>query len=59
MLDLIISEMSMFLFENDELNTISLFETARQYLLNNWGDKIMPCHIDYILDEAYKIYEKI
>ena len=55
----IISEMSMFIFENDELNEISLFETAKDYLLNNWGDKILPCHIDYILDEAYKIYEKI
>lgn len=55
----IISEMSIFLFENDELDEISLFETAKDYLLNNWGDKILPCHTDYILDEAYKIYEKI
>ena len=55
----IISEMSMFIFENDELDEISLFETAKQYLLDKWGDKILPCNRDYILDEAYKIYEKI
>ena len=55
----IISEMSMFIFENDELDEISLFETAKQYLLDKWGDKILPFNRYYILNEAYKIYEKI
>jgi len=57
--NLIISELSMFIYENDELDSISLFELARAYLIDKWGEKILPCNRDYILDEAYKIYEKI
>ena len=58
-LDLVISELSMIIFENDEISSYKLYELLENYIKNKWGKKIMPCNISYVISEAYKIYEKI
>lgn len=58
-LDLVISELSMIIFENDEISSYKLYELLENYIKNKWGKKIMPCNISYVINEAYKIYEKI
>ena len=57
-LDLIISEVSMFIFENDNLTENELDIKIRDFIDDKW-DYLLPCHISYIIDKAYEIYNKI
>lgn len=59
MLDLMISELSIFINENDDLSARNLYDLAYNYVLDKWGDKILPDHREYIIDKAYEIYYKI
>ena len=56
-LDLMASELSMIIFENENLNDYALLDLLRAYIVENFN--VLPCHIDYIIDKAYEIYEKI
>ena len=56
-LDLIISELSMVIFENDNLSDYKLLDLLREYIIEHFD--ILPCHIDYVIDKAYEIYERI
>ena len=56
-LRLIASELSSFIFENDDLSQYKLEQKAKEYLKSNFD--ILPCHIDYVIDMAYDIYYKI
>lgn len=56
-LDLVASELSMVIFENDNISQNKLGEKLREYIENHF--KLLPCHIDYVIDKAYEIYEKI
>lgn len=58
-LDLMASELSTFIYENDELNEISLYELVKDYVNNKWGDILIPNHKGYVIEKAYEIYEKI
>ena len=56
-LDLMASEVSMIIFENENLNDYALLDLLRAYIVEHFN--VLPCHIDYIIDKAYEIYEKI
>lgn len=56
-LDLMASELSMIIFENENLNDYALLDLLRAYIVEHFN--VLPCHIDYIIDKAYEIYEKI
>lgn len=58
-LDLMASELSMFIFENDMISARSLYELVYNYVLDKWGDKISPDNRGYVIDRAYEIYYKI
>ncbi len=59
MLDLIASEISMIIFENDDLGYSKIVNLLSEYLENNYKDKLMPDDKAYIIDQAFLIYEKM
>lgn len=59
MLDLIASEISMIIFENDDLGYSKIVNLLSEYLENNYKDKLMPDDKGYIIDQAFLIYEKM
>lgn len=57
-LDLIASEISIFIFENEDLTEQELDIKAEKYIKEKW-EHILPCQIAYILDKAKEIYYKM
>lgn len=55
--DLMASELSMIIFENENLSDYELLDLLREYIIEHF--KVLPCHIDYIIDKAFEIYNKI
>ena len=57
-LDLMASELSMVIFENENLSDYELLDLLREYIVEHFK-VVLPYHIDYIINKAYEIYEKI
>lgn len=55
--DLMASELSMVIFENEDLSTHELLDLLRAYIVEHF--KVLPCHFEYIIDKAFEIYNKI
>ena len=56
-LDLMASELSMIIFENENLSDYELLDLLREYIIEHF--KVLPCHFEYIIDKAFEIYNKI
>jgi outer membrane cobalamin receptor len=56
--DLMASKLSMIIFENENLSDYELLDLLREYIVEHFK-VVLPCHIDYIIDKAYEIYEKM
>lgn len=55
--DLMASELSMVIFENENLSDYELLDLLREYIVEHF--KVLPCHFEYIIDKAFEIYNKI
>lgn len=55
--DLMASELSMIIFENENLSDYELLDLLREYIIEHF--KVLPCHFEYIIDKAFEIYNKI
>lgn len=55
--DLMASELSMVIFENENLSDHELLDLLRDYIVEHFH--ILPCHTQYVIDRAYEIYEKM
>ena len=55
--DLMASELSMVIFENENLSDYELLDLLREYIIEHF--KVLPCHFEYIIDKAFEIYNKI
>ena len=58
-LSLVASELSMVIFENDNLEDKKVQDILCDYLQDNYGEQISVSNYDFIIDTAYKIYEKM
>lgn len=56
---LVASELSIVIFENDNLTDTKIYDILCNYLRDNYGKQISIENYDYIIDTAYKIYEKM
>jgi len=56
--DLIASELSMFIFENDYLLEIQLYNLAEDYIKEFYPDVPKNAYFN-IIDHAFKIYQKM
>lgn len=55
--DLMASELSIVIFENENLSDYELLDLLREYIIEHF--KVLPCHFEYIIDKAFEIYNKI
>ena len=56
---LVASELANVINENDSLTDTEIYNIAYEYLKQNYGGQMLACNYDYVIDTAYKIYEKI